>query len=413
MKIAVIGSGISGLGAALLLSAQHEVTVFERNDYVGGHSRTIEVGESKQPVDTGFIVFNERNYPHLTGMFKYLNVPVQKSDMSFGASIANGWLEYSSKGLLGQKRNWLRPAYWRMLLDILRFNRQATRYIDAPPHVTLGQVIADLRLGVWFRDYYLLAMGAAIWSCSVQTMLAYPASSFLRFFKNHGLLTVNDQPQWYTVTGGSRTYVQLLRARLSGHIRTQTPISKIVRQAQGVELTDAAGQTYQFDQVVIAAHANEALAMLDSPTSSEREILGSFQFQPNDVVVHNDRSFMPRIRACWASWIYLTEGQRDERSVVSLTYWMNLLQGIPDKLPIYITLNPGRAPAAGRVYDHHVFSHPVFTTATLTAQQRLAEIQGVDRIWYAGAWQRYGFHEDGLLSAVNVAAKMGITPPWT
>jgi len=413
MRIAVIGSGIAGLGAALLLSAKHDVCVFERNDYCGGHSRTIEVGQERQPVDTGFIVFNKTNYPHLTGLFKYLDVPVQKSDMSFGVSIANGRLEYSSKGLLGQKQNWLRPAFWRMLLDILRFNRQAYRYLDSQADVTIGQVIEELRLGAWFRDYYLLPMGAAIWSCSVQTMLAYPACSFLRFFKNHGLLTVNEQPQWYTVTGGSRVYVQQLRAQLKEQIRTNTPIVKVKRHLSGVELIDARGQIYLFDEVVIATHANEALAMLDKPTTPEHEILGSFQFQPNDVVVHQDASFMPRRRSCWASWIYLSETERDKRAVVSLTYWMNLLQGITEKLPLFITLNPGRAPAASQIYDKHVFSHPVFNAQTLLAQQRLPEIQGKNRIWFVGAWQRYGFHEDGLLSAVNVAARMGITPPWT
>lgn len=412
MKIAIVGSGISGLSAALLLSAQHDVTLFEKNEYCGGHSRTIDVGSRRQPVDTGFIVFNHTNYPHLTALFRYLDVPTQKSDMSFGASIAQGWLEYSSKGLFGQPANWVRPAFWRMLLDILRFNRQAEHYLQAPPEVTLGQVLTDLRLGSWFRDYYLLAMGAAIWSCSVQTMLAYPASSFIRFFKNHGLLTVNNQPQWHTVSGGSREYVKRLRARLNGQVRTGCGVTSVTRQAEGVELTTADGQTQCFEQVVLAVHADEALQLLANPSLAEREVLGSFEYQPNEAVTHCDGSFMPRRRSCWASWVYLSESKSDPRPVVSLTYWMNSLQGIPADNPVFITLNPGRPPKPDLVYDRHVFSHPVFTTAAIQAQQRLPEIQGRDRIWYVGAWQRHGFHEDGLLSAVTVAQQMGITPPW-
>lgn len=414
-SLAVIGAGISGLGAAYLLHPRYDVTVFEKNAYAGGHSRTIDIAPDPArppvPVDTGFIVYNERNYPHLTGLFHHLGVPTQDSDMSFGASIGDGMLEYGSKGLFAQRRNLLRPRFWGMVFDILRFNRRAEKYLDARD-MTLGECLDDMGLGRWFRNYYLLAMGAAIWSCPVDTMLQFPAATFIRFFKNHGLLTVNDHPQWRTVTGGSRAYVAKLGESFAGRIRRDCGVARVRRDENGVTVTDLAGGQHVFDHVVFACHADETLALIENPTAAERDILGAFSYQDNRIVVHSDESFMPKSRAAWASWVYLSEGGADTPGAVSLTYWMNNLQNLPTQAPVLVTLNPGRRPAAGKIYDEHVFAHPVFTRAAVAAQGRLGEIQGQNRSHFCGAWQRYGFHEDGLLSAVNVAKDLGADIPW-
>ena len=412
MKIAIIGTGISGLSAAFLLNRDHEITVFEKNAYLGGHSRTIDVvtGAVSNSVDTGFIVFNHRNYPNLTALFQYLGVATHKSDMSFGASIADGYLEYGSKGMFAQKSNLFRPQFYGMIFDILKFNRKAEYLVQEG--MTLATLLDHMNMGDWFRRYYIQAMGAAIWSCSVDTILKFPAETFIRFFSNHGLLTVNDHPQWYTVTGGSRAYVQKLAESFSSKIKLNTNILSIRRQPDHVVLTESGGQQHIFDHVVIAGHADDALSMLTDQTAIERDILGAFSFQKNDIVVHGDKTFMPKNRSAWASWIYLSEGKRDENQTVSLTYWMNSLQGIAHEYPLFVTLNPGRAPRSDMVYDRHTFKHPIFTRAAIDAQSRIKEIQGVNRTHFCGAWQRYGFHEDGLQSAIAVAQDLGAKVPW-
>lgn len=404
IKIAVIGAGISGLGAAYLLHRQNDVTVFEKNAYTGGHSRTLEV--EGIPVDTGFIVYNEPNYPLLSVLFRHLGVATQKSEMSFGASIADGFLEYSSKAPFAQRKNILRPAYLRMVADILRFNCMAERYIDMPD-ITLGECLDRLGMGEWFRRYYILAMGAAIWSCSATTMLAFPAGTFLRFFKNHGLLTVSNQPQWYTVTGGSQAYVRKLTAGFADKIRLNTAARSVLRTEDDIVVTDVGGQKHAFDRVIFASHADEALRLLENPTAQEKSILGAFSYQDNEAVLHSDASLMPKNKSCWASWIYLSETKISDAPSVSLTYWMNNLQNLPAETPLFVTLNPGRAPQAGLVHDRHKFSHPVFNCAAVTAQSRLTDIQGKNRSHFCGAWTRYGFHEDGLMSGVAVAKDLG------
>lgn len=414
MKIAVIGSGISGLGAAYILDHQHDVVIYEKNPTLGGHSRTINVSidDHTVPVDTGFIVFNKKNYPLLTGMFEHLHVPIQKSDMSFGVSINNGWLEYASKALFAQWSNLWRQPFCRMMRDVLRFNRQAIKYLDAAPNVTLGQCLDEMKMGPWFRKYYLQAMGAAIWSCSVNDILSYPASTFIRFFENHGLLTVNKHPQWYTVTGGSREYIKRITEKFSGAIRLNTGVKSIIRQNDHVIVTDTNGKSEEFDHVILACHADQALRLLAEPSDDDKKILGAFGFQDNHVAVHSDMTFMPKRRKCWASWVYLSDTRDDTRGVVSLSYWMNQLQNLVTSKPVIVTLNPGHDPDPEMVYDRHTFSHPVFTPETLAAQGQMDKIQGQGNVWYCGAWQRYGFHEDGLLSAVNVCKKLGVTPPW-
>lgn len=417
-KIAIIGSGISGLGSAYLLAQHHDITLFEKNNYLGGHSRTVDIKtpEGTIPVDSGFIVFNYQSYPLLASLFSELKVPVVKSEMSFGASIDKGWLEYGShplSSLFAQKRNFLRPQYWRMLADILRFNRRAHHYLNSDPSLTMGACLEQLKMGRWFREYYLLAMGAAIWSTPLNKMLTFPAATFIRFFNNHGLLSVTDQPQWYTVKGGSREYVKRITASFEDRVRLNCGITKVVRDPTGVVLHDVHGHSERFDAVVFACHANQALAMIANPRLAERTVLGNVSYQSNRVVMHSDISFMPKRRKAWSSWVYLSKQRKTGNAEVSLSYWMNNLQPLLTKKPIIVTLNPTREPSKHLIYDDYYFEHPVFDQAAIKAQGSIDTIQGQERLWFCGAYQRYGFHEDGLLSAVNMASKMGVRPSWT
>lgn len=415
MKVAIIGAGISGHGAAYALhSAGHDITLYEKNDYLGGHSRTIDIkaDDDQTHVDTGFIVFNYRNYPHLTALFDHLDVPVEKSDMSFGAGIANGWLQYSSKNIFRRSANLIRPAYWKMLFDIIKFNRLAPTYLDKSTDITIAQCLDELKMGGWFRQYYLQAMGAAIWSCPISKIENFPAKTFVRFFQNHGLLTINDHPQWYTVTGGSREYIKRLTAPFKDKIKSGCAVTKAVRDENGVTIHDAQGGVETYDHAVFACHADQTLKILQNPTEEEKEILGSFTYQDNHIVVHSDLDFMPSDKSCWASWVYLSDDKKDDTANVSLSYWMNNLQNLFTDEPIIITLNPTKRPQEDLIYDEHHFDHPVFTREAIEAQDQIGNIQGVLNCWYAGAYQRYGFHEDGLLSAVRVLDKMGVDIPW-
>jgi predicted NAD/FAD-binding protein len=418
-KIAIIGTGISGLGAASLLHPHHDITVYEKNSYVGGHSRTVTVpGEAGDiPVDTGFIVFNNRNYPLLTRLFAHLEVPVARSDMSFGVSVAGGWLEYGTRtagGLIAQKRNLIRPAFWRMLRDILTFNSKARTYLEADPDVTLGDCLDELGMGRWFRDYYLLAMGGAIWSTPVEDMLDFPAQSFIRFFDNHGLLTVNDHPEWSTVKGGSREYVRRLIAPFEKNIRLDCGVNAVQREEAGggVIISDSREEMARYDEVVFACHADQALRLMADATGQERDILSAFRYQPNRAVLHGDTRFLPSRRAAWSSWVYLSDERADTSPAVSLSYWMNNLQPLPTDQTLIVTLNPGREPDPAQVYDDFLFDHPVFDAAALRAQKAMPTLQGRDRYRFCGAWLRYGFHEDALASAVAMAEDMGIQPSW-
>ena len=416
-KIAVIGTGISGLGAAYLLNPHHVITVYEKNPYIGGHSRTVDVDTAQGPVavDTGFIVFNYRNYPLLTGLFAHLDVPVAKSDMSFGASINGGWMEYGTPhiaNIFAQKRNLLRLDFWRMLRDIMRFNAGAKQFLDSDPQMSLGDCLDRLRMGSWFRNYYLLAMGGAIWSTPLVEMLQFPAATFIRFFENHGLLTVSDQPQWFTVAGGSREYVTRLTASFVDKIRIKCGVVKVVREAGSVVVIDTQGGQERYDEVVFACHADQALALIDEPTQDEARILGAFQYQPNRAVLHSDLSFMPKHQKAWASWVYLSEHRQDKNPAVSLSYWMNNLQPLQTRTPMIVTLNPGREPDPALVHNDYWFDHPLFDAAAIQAQGEIADLQGRNNFWFCGAYQRYGFHEDGLGSAVAMVQKMGIEKSW-
>ncbi|MFC0180057.1 NAD(P)/FAD-dependent oxidoreductase [Thorsellia kenyensis] len=416
-KIAIIGGGISGLGAAYILNSHCDITLFEKNDYLGGHSRTIDVESEGQSiaVDTGFIVFNYRNYPHLTALFEHLHVPISKSDMSFGVSINEGQIEYGTRKLsylFAQKSHFFNPKFYKMLKDVLRFNKEALYFVDKNPNASMQQCLEELGLGEWFKNYYLLAMGGAIWSTPLEDMLRFPAKTMIQFFDNHGLLTVNDQPQWFTVKGGSREYVKRIISKLKGTIELNSQIDSVFRENEKVTITFSDKPPVQFDEVIFACHSDQALNLLKNPTEQEKQILGNIHYQPNITFAHQDSDFMPKRKKAWSSWVYLSNEKASKQDELCLTYWMNNLQPLNTQSPILVTLNPLNPPRDALTFESHQFEHPKFDQSAINAQKRIDEIQGTNKIWYCGAWQRYGFHEDGLLSAVNVAAKMGISPPW-
>lgn len=411
-NIAIIGGGISGLSAAWTLSGIHRVTVYEAEPRLGGHARTVLAGlRGDQPVDTGFIVFNYANYPHLTGLFRDLDVPVERSDMSFGVSIGGGRLEYalaSVNGLFGQRANTTSPLFWGMLRDIMRFNARAETEA-ADPALTIDQLLERLRLGRWFRDYYLYPICGAIWSTPTQAIGGFPAQALVRFMGNHALMSPTGQHQWWTVTGGSTAYVSRLTGALTARgvdLRHATPVQRVMRDADGVTLHTGRDEPRRFDQVIFATHADVTLRLLARPSAEEQATLGAIRFQDNHTVLHRDPGFMPRRRACWSSWVYSTDSLRPSDTPLGVTYWMNRLQNIPEDDPMFVTLNPARPIREDLVYDQVTFRHPVFDHAALAAQGRLAGLQGQNRSWFAGAWMRNGFHEDGYASALRVARRL-------
>ncbi len=417
-RIAVVGAGVAGIGAAWMLSKHHEVTLFEAAERLGGHSNTIvcNLPEGEVPVDTGFIVYNEPNYPQLTALFNHLSLPTHHSDMSFAFAATDIDLEYAGSGLdtlFAQRKNLLRPRFWGMVRDILRFNREANeRLASGKGHdQTLGDFLDELRMGDAFRRYYLLPMSAAIWSCPQDVMLRFPARSFLRFFANHGLIQLKDRPQWQTVTGGSREYIARMRSSIHA-IHTGTPVRAVRRLTDGVRLAGDDGELGDFDAVVMASHADQTLAMLEQPSADEARILGAFGYQDNDAFLHTDISLMPKRRAVWSSWNHLTAQSADGNQPVSVTYWMNRLQSLATDTDVLVTLNPLSEPDPAKVIRREHYAHPVFDQAAIAAQAALEDIQGMDRIWYCGSYHGYGFHEDAFGSAVRVATQLGAPPPW-
>ena len=416
-RVAIIGSGISGLGSAYILSQKHDVILYESESRLGGHARTLVAGRKEQvPVDTGFIVFNYRNYPHLTGLFNQLDVPVKKSDMSFAASIDNGKVEYglqTLRAIFAQKRSFIRPQYWAMLRDIFRFNQLALQTANNSS-LTVCELLDELKMRDWFRKYFLLPISGAIWSTSPQDMLSFPARTFTQFFENHGLLTINDQPQWWTVDGGSIEYVNRLADVIQKNgavIRLSSKVQSVSRVNKKVYVRVNGDEPEEFDEVVFACHSDQALAVLANPTEQEREILGAIRYKANKAYLHDDSSYMPNRRACWASWVYKGKTNHAEHAI-TLTYWMNRLQSIPNTIPLFVTLNPTQEIKDEYIFDETVFHHPQFDEAAIQAQTKLPDIQGQNSTWYCGAYTRYGFHEDGLLSAVNIANKMDVGVPW-
>ncbi|MGE0252091.1 MAG: NAD(P)/FAD-dependent oxidoreductase [Dongiaceae bacterium] len=410
-SLAVIGSGISGLSAAWLLRQRYSVTLFEANDYLGGHSHTVEAkfGNHSVAVDTGFIVYNDWTYPNLIAFFKELDVKTQKSDMSLAVSLKDGWLEYGTSTLgqtFAQKRNWLRPGFYKMLLDLLRFYKESTAWLKTDPVSDLS-LDEYLRAGKYcqeFIDYHLLPMGAAIWSTTAEKMLEFPALSFLRFCDNHGLLQVNQRPQWRTVSGGSREYVKRI-ARDLENVKFSTV--KNIRRING-KVQISADQNYIFDKAVLACHGDQALKLLQDPSDEERRTLSCFAYEKNQAVLHSDARLMPKLRQIWSSWNYLsTKNQSDK---LYTTYWMNNLQNIDSTYPLFVTLNPPFMPE--KVHGVYDYDHPLYNAGAMAAQTKIPALQGINNTYFCGSYCGYGFHEDGLKAAIAVAEKLGVTAPW-
>ena len=409
-RIAVIGAGISGMGAAYHLADTHSVTLFEAEPRLGGHARTIVAGKrGDQPVDTGFIVFNRVNYPNLVKLFEALEVPVAKSDMSFAASIGGGRIEYglrSLQALFAQKRNLANPGFLRMVRDLMVFNARAESVAN-DSSVTLGELMDDMGMGRWFRDYYLTPISGAIWSTPKEEIMDFPAQALVRFFRNHHLLQATGQHQWYTVQGGSIEYVTRLERAMVAKgvdIRLAAPIETVKRSATGIEIRRE-GHWETFDEVVFATHSDDSLAMLADPTPTESAALGAVRYQSNTAVLHADARAMPKRRVTWSSWNY-TEREGHTGGPIDLTYWMNCLQPIPESDPLFVTLN-SRAPIDERlIYDTAEFRHPVYDLAALAAQGTVRAMNGQHNTWFCGAWMKNGFHEDGYASAIDVVEAM-------
>ncbi len=418
LKIAVVGTGISGMAAAWLLSAGHEVTVYERADRIGGHSNTVDAQtpDGPVPVDTGFIVYNEHTYPNLTALLAHLGVPSEASEMSLAISLDQGALEYSGDclaTLFAQKRNIVSPRFWSMLRDLYRFYRDAPGDIGRlGSEITLGDYLKLGRYGAAFRDDHLLPMAAAIWSTPAKAMLDYPAAAFIRFQENHGLLKLKDRPIWRTVRGGSRAYVAQLTKPYSDRIRLNEHLVSIKRDAKGVEIQTAEGDSQRYDHVVMAAHADQSLAMLSDPTPQECALLDPFRYSRNLAVLHSDAGLMPTRRSIWSSWNYMGDRNGSENAV-TVSYWMNRLQQLNTETQMFVTLNPTRPPHAGTIFHSEMYEHPLIDAAALAAQRKLWSLQGRNRTWFCGAYFGAGFHEDGLQSGLAVAEQLGgLKRPW-
>lgn len=415
MKIAVMGSGISGLSAAWALRSAHDVTLFEAADRLGGHSNTVDILYDGSPmsVDTGFIVFNDLNYPNLKAMFAHLGVQTQDADMSFAFSAGAGreWSSNGLKGVFAWRRNLARLEFLSMLADIVRFSVQARSDLSksrASLNAPLGEYLAGCRIGEAFRSSYLLPMGAAIWSTPEAKILQFPTRSFLHFFDNHRLLQLK-RPKWRTVSGGSKRYVTKLAADLAGRIELNAPVQSVTSTLNGV-MVETPGGTQRFDAIVMAAHSDQILRTLANPTAEQRQLLSAVQFGANTAFLHRDQSLMPRRHDAWGAWNYM-KAAADKPACV--TYWMNPLQNLPDDKPVFVTLNPHVPPAPEKTFARFEYEHPLFDQAALDAQRRLHTIQGQGGIWLAGAWMGYGFHEDGIASGLRVARALGGDVPWT
>ncbi|TCK08126.1 NAD(P)/FAD-dependent oxidoreductase [Marinobacterium mangrovicola] len=419
LNIAVIGSGISGMSCAWLLNQHHKVTLFEKDDRIGGHSNTATLGLDNRTVqvDTGFIVYNPVNYPNLVRLFDHLGVPNTDTDMSFAVSSRGGQLEYSGCGLGGffaQRSNLLRPSHWGLMREILRFYRDAPRLMEEVQisGETLGDMLDRGGYSRAFIEDHLVPMGAAIWSTPADQMLQYPALTFLRFCQNHGLVQLKDRPQWRTVEGGSREYVSRLMEPLEGRIKLNSRIHRIHREGGQIVVEHLHGKRETFDHVVLACHADQALELLAAPTAEERRLLSCFPYQRNRAILHSDPALMPERRRAWASWNYLSEPDAED-SPLSVTYWMNRLQPLNTDRDLFVTLNPIREPATELIHRSYLYDHPQFSLQSIEAQGELWNLQGRQNTWFCGAWFGYGFHEDGLQSGLAVAEALGgVKRPW-
>lgn len=410
-RIAVIGGGIAGMATAHMLADHDSVVLFEAENRLGGHARTKMGGKrGDQPVDTGFIVFNKVNYPHLLKLFDDLHVPYVESSMSFGASIDGGRIEYglaSLDALFAQRKNALNPRYLRMLRDIMHFNKHAAAHAT-DDGLTIRGLLEKLGTGDWFRDYYITPFSGAIWSTPTQGILDFPANALVRFFQNHHLMSATGQHQWYTVKGGSIEYVRRLQSSLTARgvdLRLGAAVAGVRREAGGVLVRAQGGEWEIFDEVVFASHSDQTLALLADATPEERAALSAIRYQPNEAILHRDPSVMPKSRKCWASWAYV-EPKGGAGGRIDLSYWMNSLQPIPQDDPIFVTLNSNGGIRDDLIDDVTTFHHPVYDVAALAAQKTIVAMNGARNTWFAGAWMKNGFHEDGIASAWDVVQAM-------
>jgi predicted NAD/FAD-binding protein len=426
-RLAIIGTGIAGLGCAHFLKNDFDLTLFEAADYIGGHTNTVtatEPGTGRAvPIDTGFMVFNHATYPLLTRLFRELGVGTKKTDMSFSVRHADSGLEFcgsSLNHLFAQRKNLLRPRFYRMLFAINRFNQEAVAALNDPASPilteTLGDYVKRRGYGTDFFDLYLVPMSSAVWSTPPEKMLAFPAAALLRFFHNHGFLGLSTQHQWWTVEGGSKSYIAPLTAPFAQKIRLNSAASGVIRTPRGVTVTTATGTAHTFEKVILACHGDQALRLLQNPTDAEHRLLSAFHYQPNTATLHTDASVMPRTRLAWSAWNY--EITRDSAGAVSTAthYWMNKLQGVSDRENYFVTINRPESIAPAKVLKRIAYEHPLFSLAATAAQAELPALNqaalGTTETFYAGAWQRHGFHEDGLLSAHRLAAQILARDPW-
>lgn len=407
MKIAVIGSGISGISSALIASYNNlDVTLFEKNNYLGGHTRTIKVNYNHNEifVDTGFIVFNEKTYPNLLNFFKYLNVEKEKSDMSFSCRIEkeNKVLEYGCRNLsaiFANKKNLVDIKFLKCLWDIKKFFRSCEKPLEKNPNISLENLINSMNLGSYFKDYFITPIASAIWSSRAEKILDYPAATFVNFFKNHGLLSFTNQPQWFFVKGGSFNYIKKFEKVFKGTINLNSKVEKIETKNNKVYIN-----SQEFDAVIMACHSDQAYNLL----KNKAEVLKDISYQKNTITVHKDISFMPKNKKCWSSWNYLIK-----QNSHYLTYYMNELQNIDKNFPIFVSLNVPKGVIKNQdVFDEYEFEHPHYNELSVNAQKKVSGIQGVDNIYYTGAYLGYGFHEDGISSAINATKKMNLKLPW-
>ena len=414
MKIGVIGSGVSGLVSALTLQEKFEVSLFEKNSKLGGHSNTVTIEQenNKYSVETGFIVLNDKNYPIFTSLLKHLNIGVNNSSMSFSVSVDKGEFEYSSSyiGLLGQTKNIIDPKYWGMLRDINYFYTNALKDVkDCPDNETLGQFLKRFNYSNKFIDYHLVPMTASIWSCPTKSILNFPIKSLLVFFENHKLLNIYNRPKWSTVNKGSREYVKKIQSLLKGEIYTNTKVNKISKSKEGIRVHYQDG-IKTFDKVILACHADQSSEILIENFSEEANLLKDFKYQKNTSILHSDINFMPKRKSVWSSWNYITETGNSGN--LSITYWMNELQGINSPKPILLSLNPKILPNPDLIYGQYSYSHPILDNNAINIQKKLSSIQGKNNLWFCGAWTGFGFHEDGVKSAVEIANSHNIDLPW-
>jgi len=417
-RLAIVGTGIAGLGCAYFLHERFDLTIYEQNDYAGGHTNTVTVQEDGRdvPIDTGFMVFNHETYPNLVRLFAELGVETKKTDMSFSVQHVPSNLEYNGGSLdllFGQRRNLFRPRHWLMLRAIDRFNKEAPAALDDPrwAEMSLRDYVAARGYGEDMLKLYLVPMASAVWSTPPEKIDAFPAMTLLRFWRNHGFLGLDTQHQWWTVCGGAKSYVAKMTARFRDRIRTGRKVVRVIRDGTGVKIRDAGGREEQFDKVILACHGDQALALLDVPAGLEARLLPHFKYQPNTATLHTDERFMPRTRRCWASWNY----RIDESGAPQTHYWMNRLQGVSDRVNYLVSLNCHGQIAPEKVLRRMDYEHPLFDLAAIRAQKELPALNQISpsqTTYFAGAWFKYGFHEDGFTSAIECARAVAREPIW-